>query len=185
MAVDPLDALAGAAAAAALTAFAATFGHGLRHPKQLLKRAQAEAALRAEAEAALRGLRDIDWAYFGRAPSNWELLAATEERPLESPERKTLLNDAYTWTRTILDVATHAVRRLTAATDGASWTTPDFRAALHEFHHSVEDLQRALGEKPEAAEATRIIAAMASLKTRYHELWKTGGAILDLRHANE
>jgi len=177
VAVDPLDALAGAAAAAALTAFAATFGHGLRHPKQLLKRAQAEAAF--------RGLRDIDWAYFGRARQNWELLAAFEERSLESPELKRPLNDASAWTRSILDVATHAVRRLTAATEGASWATPDFRAALHEFHHSVEDLQRALGEEPEAAEATRIIAALDSLETRDRELWKTGGAILDLHHANE
>jgi hypothetical protein len=177
--VDPLDALAGAAAGAALAAFVATFGHGLRHPKQLLKRAQAEAAF--------RRLGDIEWGHVGRAQADWRLLVAAREqdRPPESPKLKEVLNEAFAWTRSTLNVATDGVRRLTAATEGASWATPTFRTALDEFHDSVEDLRRALGEEPEAAGATRILAALESLATRDQELRKAAGAILDLHHADE
>ncbi|MEA2358217.1 MAG: hypothetical protein QOI62_1477 [Solirubrobacteraceae bacterium] len=173
MSIDPLDALAGAAAGAAGMAFVATFSYGLRHPWRLLRRARKQPALLRDAKKASGVLNQIRHADTARVLMEWEVLATvaaetqgdagSESDRAEIDRRRSA---ALASTHKFLAAVREGVEGLDKAAIDASWPTPRFKRVHRQLHEVLKTLCVERNRAPELVEPAKVAHALRMVDAR-------------------
>jgi hypothetical protein len=167
MSVNPLDALAGIAVAAAAAAFLATFSHVLRRPQQALRSAKAE-------RPAFQALYETRDGELGRLITDLDVLAGIEASSSETAGaddhevRAGLLSPTLAY----LDALQlgKLLSLLDEAASDAYWATTQFKQARKRLGEALDVLSRLPSEDntptpEELAEALRSVhTGLSSLK---------------------